>query len=82
MRVIQKGSDIAHRLMCDTCRSVLEYTSWATSSCWRSCPVYENDCGQVQWLASISEREIKEFLSGVITKEEADNVIHKETGSN
>ena len=27
MRVIQKGSDIAHRLMCDTCRSVLEYTS-------------------------------------------------------
>lgn len=56
--------------------------NWATSSCWRSCPVYENDCGQVQWLASISEREIKEFLSGVITKEEADNVIHKETGSN
>ena len=27
MRVIQKGSDIANRLMCDTCRSVLEYTS-------------------------------------------------------
>nr|DAT55735.1 MAG TPA: protein of unknown function (DUF3797) [Caudoviricetes sp.] len=27
MRVIQKGSDIAHRLMCDTCRSILEYTS-------------------------------------------------------
>lgn len=56
--------------------------NWATSSCCRSCPVYENDCGHIQWLASISEREIKEFLSGVITKEEADNVIHKETGSN
>ncbi len=26
MRVIQKGSEAVYRMVCDTCRSVLEYT--------------------------------------------------------
>lgn len=56
--------------------------NWATSSCWRSCPVYNNECECIQWLASVSEREMKEFLLGVITKEEGSNDVYKEAGSN
>ncbi len=55
-----------------------------TSLCWRFCPVFcdLDSCTQLQWLASISEREIRKFLSGMAIEEETDNAVYKEAGSN
>lgn len=44
MRVIQKGSEAVYRMVCGTCRSVLEYTSDDVKSAYTGSTTGRSSC--------------------------------------